>query len=338
MLSYLDDRSFVEFVLQKGIIPFMVRGSVECKSNFNFAPFVNIRVSGPTFYLDVIGRDAKKEEALKVFIHELMDEAVFPGEIELPEKTTEGIAKALNGLELWADFLCLAVGNPKVRIEIQRPVTAVITTRSQLDVATLDRWASLSESYFRLDRDDRKKLSRVLWWYRKACEAAYYSLFFSYTAYWNCLEILCGVAGSRINTGPEVDRAIQGYLCGKKKITAGHILECSNSFVNYSIRRQIKDALKDMLGEEQASQLVYQCFDILPQEDRLFQIRNNINHGNIRENSPEDYERVYYRGLLLWHVVMTLLNGQLGNPISSGMDINTLAERFSDPSFRRGEA
>jgi len=338
MFSYLSDKSFVEFVLEKGSIPFIIRGTLECEANFDFSEVVGIRVSGPTFHLEVIGETTQQASPIKVFVSELSAEGVFPGEIELPEKTKEGISKALYVLELWADFLCLAVGNPKIRIEVQRPIQAVIASRSKLEPASLDRWGELTASYFQLEDNERKRVASALWWYRKACAAAYYSVFDGYTAHWNCLEILCNVSGGKINKGPEVDEAIQNYLKGKKEIKAGHILECYNRFVSYSIKSQMKDALKNMLGEEQANQLVYQCFEILPEKDRLYQIRNDINHGNISENSAQDHERVYLRGMLLSNVVMTLLYHKLGHPVSTGMDINTLAERLSDPPWRNEEA
>ena len=334
MVSLLDDEAFVDFVLEKGSIPFVVRGSLECEANFNFAPVMDVRVSGPTFHLEVIGKSPIQEEPIKLLVRELMDEAVFPGEMRLPEKTINGIARALYALELWADFLCLAVGNPKIIVEVQRPMNPVIRTRSRFDVAALNRWADLSKAYVQLPESEKWKLASAVWWYRKACAAAYYSIFDSYTAYWNCLEILCNVSGSRINKGPEVDGAIQAYLHDKSEIKSGHILECYNRFVNYGIANQMKDALKDMLGKEQADQLAYQCFEVLPAENRLYHIRNDINHGNIHENSVQDYERVYFRGLLLQSAVMTLLYSKLGRPISLGMDTNALAARLSDPSFR----
>lgn len=338
MYNYLEDKSFVEFVLDKGSIPFIVRGSLECKAYFDFSPFVDIQVSGPTLHLKVVGEDTNQEIVGSYHVDELTDEAVFPGEIELPEKSIAGISKALYGLELWADFLCLAVGNPKIKIEVQRPVNTVIVSRNELDGPSLDRWARLAEAHFsRLHDTERKKVASALWWYRKACAAAYYSVFDSYTAYWNCLEILCGVSGSKINRGQEVDKAVQNFLGSKKKIKAGHILECYNKFVNYSIARQMKDALSKEIGKEQAKQLIYQCFEILPERNRLYQIRNDINHGNIHENSGLDYERVYLRGMLLWHVVMTLLHKKLGHRISLGKDIHTLAEELASPPWHNKE-
>ncbi len=337
MLNYLDDKAFVEFVLEKGSIPFIVRGSLECKAHFDFNPIVGIRVSGPTLRIKAVGEDTNQDIVGGYHIDELTDEAIFPGEIVLSEKSIAGISKALYGLELWADFLCLAVGNPKVKIEIQRPVNAVIISRSKLDGPSLDRWAKLINAHFQLDDSERKKVSGALWWYRKACATAYYSVFDSYTANWNCLEILCGVSGSRVNKGPEIDEAIQNYLKSKKKIKAGHILECFNKFVNYSIARQMKDVFTEEFGEDQATQLIYQCFEILPEEKRLYQIRNDINHGNIRENSGVVYERVYLRGMLLAHVVMTFLHRKFGHQISLGIDINTLAEDLSNPPWRNTE-
>jgi hypothetical protein len=333
MQSYLSDKSFVDFVLEKGSIPFIVRGSLECKANFSFAPLIGIQISGPSYKVKAFGENTEdniEEEFIGVFIRELTDETIFPGEIELPEKSLEGISKALFGLELWADFLCLAVGNPKIVVEVQKPINPVIAARSEFDVRKLDRWDSLSSAYFQLPDDERKKLSAAIWWYRKACASAYHSIFDSYTAYWNSLEILCGVAASKINKGEDVDKKVQTYLAGKSKIKAGHILECYNQYVNYSIAKQIKDALAGMLGDEQAEQMVYQCFEILPDEDRLYQIRNDINHGNIKENSAADYQRVHTRCILLSHVVMTILNGRLGHPISIGMGINEFAKSVSD--------
>ena len=324
MLSYLNDKSFVELALESGSIPFIVRGTLECEDNFSFSPAVDILVSGPTFDLEVIGESTEQKKLVEIFVNELSEEVVFPGEIELPERTVEGISKALYALELWADLLCLAVGNPKIKVEVQRPVQAVITSTSKLELASFEMWEKLTASHLQLEDGERKRVASALWWYRKACSAAYYSVFDSYTAYWNCLEILCNVSGSKINKGPKVDEAIQNYLKSKKTVEAGHILECYNRFVNYSIARQMQDALRAMIGEEQAKQVIYQCFEISPKQDRLYQIRNDINHGNIHENLVRDYERVYVRGMLLSHVVMTLLYYKLGHPISIGMDINTV--------------
>jgi hypothetical protein len=327
---YHGDKAFIESALETGSIPFIVRGSLTCLANFNFEPFLKLKISRPTYHIRVFGENQKETDNLvNINIRELVDEVVFPGEIELRERSVEGIQKALRGLELWADFLCVAVGNPKVIVEVQRPVNIVMASQSNFDSPSLQRWASLVSEYYKLPPEEQKKLAGVLWWYRKASSAAYYSFFDSYTAYWNCLEILCGVSGSKPKQEESTNKQIEAYLKNKKKITAGHILHCYNNFVNYSIKEQMKDALKIMQGEEVASDVIYQCFEIKPEEERLYQIRNDINHGNIRENSGWDYDKVRKRGMLLWEIVFKLINSKLGNSISTGMSINQSAEQLA---------
>lgn len=303
MLSYLDDENFVEDVLDKGSIPFLVRGSLACLANFSFMPFVGIRITGPTYRVFAVGENTKQPDDIeKIHVQELLDEVVFPGEIQLPEKTKAGISKALYGLELWADFLCLSVGNPKIIVEVQRPINAVMASHSNFDVNSLDTWGNLFEHYSKLSADERKKIAGSLWWYRKACSTAYYSAFDSYTAYWNCIEIM---------------------------FTSEH----------HNIQKQMRHGLQkaDFVSKEYAEQVIYQCFEVKPQADRLYQIRNDINHGNIRENSGVDYKRVYFRGMLLQSIVMELLYRKLGRPIAAGKNINQMAEELNSPQFKSGK-
>lgn len=328
MLSYLDDDAFVDFVLEKGKIPFLVRGNIACSSHFDFARFGGIKIAGPNYHVRAIAEDLETKTSGPIHIYELTDEAVFRGEIEIPEKTKTGISKALFGLEVWADFMCVAVGNPRIIIEIQHPINAIIAARSVFDVSSFNKWASLFEIYGCLAVDERSKLRRAMWWYRKACTAAYYSVFDSYTANWNCLEIMCGV-GNKTHKGPEVDKNIQEYLKGKQEIKGSDISNCYHSFVNYSIREQMKDALKKMLVEEKALQIIHQCFEVKPNEDRLYQIRNDINHGNIRENYGSAYRRVYYRGQLLLMIIIELLHKRLGHSVSLGISVNDLAAQLA---------
>ena len=285
---------------------------------------MNIQISGPTCGIHAYREDPEEQSDFSIELGELVDEVVFPGKIELPEQTRDGITKALCALELWADLLCIAVGNPKVIVEIQRPMHAVISTQTRF--VSLQRWGELAKQYFQLAPERRERVARALWWYRKASSTAYYSIFDSYTAYWNCLEILCNVSASKVRKGEDVDRRVQDYLRGKSDISSGHISECYNRFVNYSIKEQMKDTLEYLMDPEQASQVICQCFEVKPEEMSLYQIRNDINHGNIRENSLRDYSKVYRRGQLLWNIVMMLINRELGYSISLGKSIDELAK------------
>lgn len=82
----------------------------------------------------------------------------------------------------------------------------------------------------------------------------------------------------------------------------------------HNIQKQMRNRLlkADFISSEDAKQIIFQCFEVAPPKDRLSQIRNDINHGNIRENSGVDYKRVYFRGMLLQTIVMKLLYAKLG--------------------------
>jgi hypothetical protein len=210
VFSYLNQQAFVKSVLEKGSIPFVVRGNFECDHNFTFVSF-GIRISPPTLKLRLAGEDSS-HNIYHVSVRELRDERFFPGEIELPDRTPRGIAMALSALETWADLMCIAVGNPKIVVEPQLPVETVIPVKSELRPELLERSETLVVSYLQLKGKEREKITKALWWYRKACATWYYSIFDSYAAYWNCLEILCDVSGGRTKKGANVDEAIRNYL------------------------------------------------------------------------------------------------------------------------------
>lgn len=93
----------------------------------------------------------------------------------------------------------------------------------------------------------------------------------------------------------------------------------------------------DFISSEDAKQIIFQCFEVAPPKDRLYQIRNDINRGNIRENSGVDYKPIYFRGMLLQTIVMKLLYAKLGRSISSGMSISQEAEQLNSPSCQDGK-
>lgn len=326
MFDFLENQSFVEFVLERGSIPFVVRGDLTCSANFTFDwGDWGIRISRPTYRVKVYGENPTSQEdepLVNVHFHELTGETVFPGEIELPERSKRGIELALRAIEIWADFLCLANGNPKIQVEIQLPVQAIIVAKRELRADDLTRWAELVSYHASLSEPEKTQVENALWWYRKGCAAIKYSLFNGYTAYWNCLEILCGVSGSKIRKGEQVDAKIQEYLENKRKVKTKHIVHCYNAFVNYSIKAQVEDALRDLLGAEQGERWAFYCFSVQPSKDQLYQIRNDINHGNIRENNRDDYERVYLRGLLLRWLIFQILNKKLGRAVGLGKQDN----------------
>lgn len=326
MFDYLADEGFITWAIKRSKITFIVHGSLTCETPVTF-PW-DISIGPPTTQVMVKGVDriSKTEVSLdKVYFHELVNETVFYGEIALRDATRDGVVEALGLLERWADLLCLAHGNPKIQLEIQIPIRVITETGRPIEDRHIDRWHRLIPLMHVLPDEIRSRVDRGLWWYRKGCNAQRTSLFDAYAAFWNVLEILCGVSGSRHQKGPDVDEKIRKYLGSQKSIRAGHIVHCYNSLVNYGIPAQVKGALTEILGdEERATKWSFYCFDAKPKDVSFYKIRNDINHGNIRENNLTEARRVFLRGMLLQHLVYVCLHEIMGIHISPSENVDEL--------------
>jgi hypothetical protein len=155
MFNYLTDNNFVEYVLEMEKIPFLVRGSLGCSADFNFRSVPEIRITGPTYRVSAVRENSKDpNDKSQIHIQELFEEVVFQGEIDLPEKTRVGVFRALNALERWADLLCLAIGNPKIIVEVQRPVNIVMASPYDFDLSSFASWGRLTGSFLKLEPNE----------------------------------------------------------------------------------------------------------------------------------------------------------------------------------------
>lgn len=322
MQNYLVEKNFIDDVIETGKIKFIVHGNLTCQFPINFKG--DILIHPPTVRVKVDHRDKDKEHEInldKVHFRELEGETVFRGEMMVTEKNLLAIGSALEQLELWADMLCLAHGNPKIHLEIQVPIRAISAARRDIELKDVSEWHRFEAVMHRLPKEQQNRIKRALWWYRKGCSLHNYSIFDTYTAFWNVLEILTNVSGNLTRKGAEVDEALRKYLSSKKKVTAGDISHCYNSIVKYGIPDQMKDALSPLLNNpDEAEQWVYYCFKVKPDEDRFYQIRNDINHGNISATNITDLRRVYLRGMILQSFVFCCLNRILGVPLKFTTD------------------
>jgi hypothetical protein len=346
MQNYLEEQNFIDDVIETGKIKFVVHGNLTCQFPINFKG--DIFIHPPTVRVKANHRDKDKESEInldKVHFRDLEGETVFRGEMLVKERNLTGIGNALDELELWADMLCLAHGNPKIHLEIQLPIRVISATRRDIELQDIREWHRFEAVLGKLPKARQDRIKRALWWYRKGCSLHNYSIFDTYTAFWNVLEIVCAVSGNLTRKGTDIDEAVQKYLASKKKITAGDISHCYNSIVKYGIPEQMKDALIPLLNSsDEADQWVYYCFKVKPDKDRFYQIRNDINHGNISATNTADLRRVYLRGMILQDFVFCCLNRILGVGLKFTSDgdihqkvrhmMNTPDGDISSPVFR----
>ncbi len=143
----------------------------------------------------------------------------------------------------------------------------------------------------KLDTDFRVLLDRALAWYRDSSLAK--SLFNQYTMLWNSLEILV-MKYSREEKPSRAERLenAKGFVSGKgSDISLQDFNILCQEIVQESIRSRMMRGFRALFDNEAESPIGL-CFNRVPEEIRLWQVRNDINHGNILERTPSHRTRV----------------------------------------------
>jgi hypothetical protein len=134
----------------------------------------------------------------------------------------------------------------------------------------------------------------------------------TYAGYWNAFECLvdavCTILPMEKTTKDEKQARIDQFLAdrGCKKLTSADV-EKLHRIVDPGFRAKASHVLRQYFPEDKAKKYIYECFEAKPDEDRLFQIRNDINHGNIDASNPEELLRVQDKQSQLWMIVFGIL-------------------------------
>jgi hypothetical protein len=132
-----------------------------------------------------------------------------------------------------------------------------------------------------------------------------------YAGYWNAFECLVE-AVSLLRPQPKLGRvekqaAIDAFVAGRNsRLDVTAISECYKAFVDPGFVAKASHALK-VCFPERADQYVVECFRMKPDQDRLYNIRNAINHGDIDASNPSELLRVEDRHRRLWMIVFGML-------------------------------
>ena len=168
------------------------------------------------------------------------------------------------------------------------------------------------------------------WWLRQY-ETPFYnnqnpSVFNEYLSYWNAFECLteavCDIYKPAKRTKKEKDRAIQDYEAKHKPLKNEDIDKLYNEVVNPGLRGLVKHALTMCFGVV-GDQYYAECFTKQPKDLCLYQVRNDIAHGNIVEYDFKTRLRVERAHQRLWMIVTNMLaylthqRGALDREVSS---------------------
>jgi hypothetical protein len=90
------------------------------------------------------------------------------------------------------------------------------------------------------------------------------------------------------------------------RLDAAAVAEGYKRFVDPGFVAKASHALKACFPER-TEQYVVECFRMKPEQDRLYNIRNAINQGDINADNPSEILRVEDRHRRLWMIVFGML-------------------------------
>jgi hypothetical protein len=157
----------------------------------------------------------------------------------------------------------------------------------------MDTINSMLDKLYNHPPEQHQILLRAMWWMRQARHDFLSgniapSIFSLYLSYWNAFECLVDYA-CKINPLGKLSKSKKKEMVANffQNISDCPSLEdiekCYREIINPGLKEKARHALTFVLGHETGESFHSACFTKTPQADSLYQIRNDIDHGNIVE-------------------------------------------------------
>jgi hypothetical protein len=178
-----------------------------------------------------------------------------------------------------------------------------------------DRAEKVVEALGRLPAPVARKVRSALYWVREPrqlmMEAHRCDVLRVYAGYWNAFECLveavCLLCPQPKLGRAEKQEAIDAFVASRDgKLNAAAISKCHKEIVEPGFVAKASYALRQCFLDR-ADQYVLECFGMKPKQDRLYDIRNAINHGDIDADNPSELLRVEDRHRRPWMIVFGML-------------------------------
>ena len=178
-----------------------------------------------------------------------------------------------------------------------------------------DRVQKVVEALGKLPAPVARKVRSALYWIREPrqlmMEGYRSDSLRVYAGYWNAFECLVEAVSllrPQLKLGQtEKQASIDAFILKRNgKLDAATISECYKTFIDPGFISKASHALK-VCFHDHAEQYVVECFRMKPEQDRLYNIRNAINHGDVDADDPSELLRVEDRHSRLWMIVFGML-------------------------------
>lgn len=193
--------------------------------------------------------------------------------------------------------------------------TNILTTIQKLDKEEFPDAITGIEG---LQSDVRQRVDAALYWIREprnlSIEHHRNSVLRVFAGYWNAFECLVDAVlilrpMQKLSRSQKQSR-IDDFIAKRDgRLTGADIAECYQQIVNPGLVGRARHALLQCFPVE-GEQYAFECFHRPDRNNRLYDIRNAINHGDIDAENPEEHLRVESRLHKLWVIVWRMF-GQL---------------------------
>ena len=245
---------------------------------------------------------------------------VLKARVTVPAKNVEGLVDAVARINtLLGVFAAVNWGNPGCGWWCHVTHGSIGGVMSTLDSGEIEK---AIKSLQMLRPDIRGKISSALHWIREPrqmlMEGYRNDTLRIYAGYWNAFECLVEAA-CILRPQPKVSKKekqdkIDKFLADHGgKLDTTSIGECYRKFVDAGFVGKASHALRQCFPER-ADKYILECFKIKPEKDRLYNIRNAINHGDIDANNPQELIRIEDKQRRLWMIVFGMLGRIIAVP------------------------
>lgn len=157
----------------------------------------------------------------------------------------------------------------------------------------------------------RQRVDAALYWIREPrnllMEFHRNELLRTYVAYWNAFECLVEAVNilkpQQKLSKSEKQQKIDDFVAERSgKLTTSDIQKCYQEIVNPGLVGKASHALRVCFGDD-AGKYIDECFRLADGDDRLYNIRSAINHGEVDAENPEELIRIESSLHRLWMIV-----------------------------------
>lgn len=156
----------------------------------------------------------------------------------------------------------------------------------------------------------RRKVEAALFWVREPqnllLESYKSDVFRIYSSYWNAFECLVEAVNIlqpyQTLSKPEKQAQIDKFIQNKNGfLTVEDVQKCYQDIVNPGFVGKASHALNICFGNA-GNNYAKECFRLFPKNNRLYDIRNAINHGDFDAENPHELLRIESRLRRLWMI------------------------------------